>query len=367
VRVRPFLVHPCAATLARLPLLPAQYTPTAADSGGGLLREGMFLASRRLGADVPSTGQLAVTARGYELRARFRPTPHGVFAGVAIARVADEPARLRLGDRHRARSNPSGAWLSAVCALLLDDPDGPSVMRCLTLTTSNTAIRRGDRWECEPQAGGCHADLNRATVRATQATDLIMSVCGAGARTGKVLAEIAAWWPQAPEPMVTEVISGLVRHGFLLTDLLSADVSDDPLGHVISLLPGTHPMRAPLAGVRRLLAAADSYQPGEAARLEALSAARDLTDEMCLVDRPLTVDVAADTDLTVPASLAAEASDAAGVLWRSRTGQGRWSPTTDGSCTGTGRTGSSRSWRRPIPSSASALTSTRRMLRNLRT
>jgi thiopeptide-type bacteriocin biosynthesis protein len=320
VRVRPFLVHPSAAVLARLPLLPAEH-PTAV-RGGGLVREGMFLASRQLGANVPATGQLAVTARGYELRARFRPTPHGVFAGVAVAHLASEPARLRLGDRHRARSNPSGAWLSAVCGLLLDGPAGPSVLRCLTLTASNTAIRRGDRWECEPQARASHADLNRVTVRATQATDLIMSTRGTETTTSKILAEVAARWPQAPEQMVAEAILGLMRHGFLLTDLLPADVSDDPLGHLVSRLPDTHPMCAPLAEVRRLLAAADAYRPGEVARLEALSSARDLADEVCVVARPLTVDVAADADMTVPVSLARQAADAAGVLWRIADRQG---------------------------------------------
>jgi thiopeptide-type bacteriocin biosynthesis protein len=307
------------ATLARLPLLPAEHAPA---DGGGLLREGMFLASRQLGGDIPSAGQMALTARGYELRARFRPTPHGVFAGVTFARLSGEPALLRLGERHRARSNPSGAWLSAVCGLLLDGPDGSSVLRCLTLTANNTALRRGDRWEGEAQVDAGHADLNRVMVRATEAVDLIMNVCGLATSAGDVLAEVAARWPQAPEQMVAEAISGLVRHGFLLTDLLPADVSNDPVGHLLSRLPDTHPMCARLAEVRRLLAAADGHRPGAAARLEMLSAARDLADEVCVVDRPLTVDVAVDGDLTVPVAVARQAADAASVLWRIADQQG---------------------------------------------
>jgi hypothetical protein len=42
---------------------------------------------------------MAITHRGYEIRAQLRPTPHGVFAGVALAWFTGqgETPSLRLG------------------------------------------------------------------------------------------------------------------------------------------------------------------------------------------------------------------------------------------------------------------------------
>lgn len=309
--IRPFLAIPAAAVLARLPLWPAAHTPSAA---GGLLREGMYLASRQLDTGIPSTGRLAITERGYELRARFRPTPHGVFAGVALADVVNEPARLRLSDQHRARSIPSGTWLSAVCELILFGPDDDTSPWSLTLTSANTAVRRGGRWECEQQAGA-GSSLNLATVRATEVTDLLMAVSRNGTTTGKLLAEVTARWPQAPEKIIVATIAQLVHLGFLHTDLLPADVGSDPVGHILARIPATHRLRAPLADIRRRLAEADAHQPGTEERWEALISAREVADQVRLVERPLTVDVAVDASLAVPASLVRRAATAAGVLW----------------------------------------------------
>lgn len=75
-------------------------------------------------------------------------------------------------------------------------------------------------------------------------------------------------------------------------------------------------MREKLARLRGLLADADQYRPGDPSRLAALTAARDLADEISLQERALTVDVVADAHLVLPTALADQAARAAGVLWR---------------------------------------------------
>jgi lantibiotic biosynthesis protein len=153
--------------LARVPLLPAEaardHSLSAADP---LLMEGVLLASRQVGAAAlspasPLDDRLAVTLRSYEIRARWRPTPHGAFAGVALARFSPGASDLRLGGGHRARSNPSALWLAAVATQLLDDPE---VLSHLTLTTSNLVIRRGRRFEHEQQAPIGGAGPQRVTI-----------------------------------------------------------------------------------------------------------------------------------------------------------------------------------------------------------
>lgn len=108
--------------LARVPLLPAEaardHSLSAADP---LLMEGVLLASRQVGAAAlspasPLDDRLTITLRSYEIRARWRPTPHGAFAGVALARfshgasyvwamiIGPEATRAHFGSRPWPRS-----------------------------------------------------------------------------------------------------------------------------------------------------------------------------------------------------------------------------------------------------------------------
>ncbi|MFF4990609.1 lantibiotic dehydratase [Streptosporangium saharense] len=311
-RAGPFGPHPTAPILARLPLLPSE---PADEDGADLLAEGMFLASRQL-ANPALTDRSRQTARAYELRARHRPTPHGVFAGVALADVTNGPARLHLGTEHRVRTNPSGSWLAAFAATLLEGPNAHAVLNGLKLTTDATAVRRGDRWETEAQTADNQGAIHRHTVRATAATDLIMAQCADPARAGTVVEAVLARWPHAPRATVFDTVADLARRGFLLTDLLPADAGNDPVGHLLSVLPETHPQHYPLVQLRNVLAAADTLRPGSPERRKALGSARDLADTICRVDRPLVVDTAADARIDIPTRLVANVTAAAGVLWR---------------------------------------------------
>jgi thiopeptide-type bacteriocin biosynthesis protein len=259
------------------------------------------------------SGRVAVTLRGYEIRARSRPTPHGVFAGVAIAQFAPTANRLHLGTAHRTRTSIRAGWLAAVHAQVLDDP---GVLPLLTFTASNLVTRRGQRLEHEQQAMPGETGPQRITVRATDATELIMKVCQTGSTAGEILLAVAHRWPTVPESLVSDTVLSLVRSGFLLTDLLPADLGDDPIGHLLGKIPPSNPLRESLGCLRQLLADADRYPPGDTARLAALTAARDLADEIAVDERPLTADVAADTRLVLPAALADEAAEAAGLLWQ---------------------------------------------------
>jgi hypothetical protein len=130
-----FAVRGSPAVLARVPLRPAESGAVMPRDEDGLFAEAVFLASRQATVSpsagaatrpgdsrAPSRGEL--TRRAYELRSRWRSTPHGAFAGVATACVAGagEPAGLMLGPDHRARTNPSGAWLAKLGDVLLADP-----------------------------------------------------------------------------------------------------------------------------------------------------------------------------------------------------------------------------------------------------
>lgn len=311
-----FAVHPVFPVVARVPLLPVDLGDTRRGVLAGPLLEAVRFASRSLaavGADnVGSGGRLATTVRAYEHRARTRPTPRGAFAGVQLATVADGPARLVVGARHRPRSGPSAAWLSEVASRLIEEP---AVLSALRLWSHDLVVRRGDRFEHEHAAGTGKPE--RVSLRATPAVELILDTCRDSARFDEVISAVANRWPQIPEATVRTAIAQMMRRGFLLADLLRDDVANDPLGHLLTKLPEPHQARPTLTAIRDLLADADQHPVGTGERLDALEGARSLCDTVAHQECPLSVDVALDGDIQVPASLVNEAVDVAGLLWSS--------------------------------------------------
>jgi class I lanthipeptide synthase len=210
---RPFVPLTGAPVLARIPLLPVADSGMDASPLDGVLVEGMCFASRQAGEaarrDPRIDGdRLAVTVRAYDRRARLRPTPRGVFAGVQIARIAGQRVELRLGSNHRARSVPSAGWMAAMAdhALTL-----PGVLQRLTFTTSNLVRRRGRRIEHEQQARPGGDAPHRVTMRATDATTLILGVCETGAAYATIVSTVCREWPSVPEPLICSTLVSLVK------------------------------------------------------------------------------------------------------------------------------------------------------------
>ncbi|WP_078891407.1 lantibiotic dehydratase [Streptomyces sp. NRRL S-350] len=295
---------PDPVVLARLPLLPADST-----KAGGLLAEGLFLASRDL--DTTSGGVLARAA--YDLRARTRTTPNGVWAAATTARLAAGEPLLLLGEEHRCATLPSAAWLAAVADRALDLPGGPDLLR---LFANPTALQRGTVLEAEHP--GAYGTAQLGTARLTEVSDWLMRECGrtGGAPAGRVVSAALNRWPTADGAQVRAAITALIRTGLLLTDLLPADLADDPLGHLAAKLPPAAGLRTELTGLRALLADADHHRPGAPERLPLLHAARRAADAIHPTARPLTCDTIAEADLRLPATVGREAARAVDTLWR---------------------------------------------------
>ncbi|MEV0150006.1 MULTISPECIES: lantibiotic dehydratase [unclassified Nonomuraea] len=316
-----FVCAPGAAVWARVPLAPAASLTErhAAAPLGPLLAEGLFLTSRHLevegqhGAAEASTYQrMAATRRAYELRARHRCVPSGVFAGVSPATAGGPVSSMTVGTAHRPRTNPAPGWLSLTCSLLLAEE---CTFDTAIFTTCPATTRRGSRLEVEGQAAGdAGAGPGRVTVAATAVTELILTRCGRGASGGQLIETIRGAWPQATPELIRDTVTTLAADGFLLSDLLPADVTDDPLAWLVKQLPAHSRHREALTGLRDLLHRADQQPPGCPGRLTLLRQARQVADQVIQYERPLIVDTVADARIHLADSLLADAAQAAGVL-----------------------------------------------------
>lgn len=311
--VGPFRVADPRWGMARLPLLPDD-DPAPGEPVDPVTAEGMFLSSELHTASSPEHVQRGrITTRAYQVRARRRTTPQGVFAAVAEIDIGDGEARLVLGSQRHTRSYPNPAWLHTVCDRALDDPH---VLRALTFTSNNLAARRGERLQVDRPSIDALSGSDRTSVRRTEAVDAIMTVCRSGAAWDDIADALTGKWPNLPPTVVDTAVRELTRSGFLLTDLTPPDARDDPVGHVLGKLPDTEPMHRQLSRLRAALADADRCKPGEPGRLTALKQARQVCDDLTPTWRPVLVDTACDAHVQIPTGLAEQAAQAAGVLWR---------------------------------------------------
>ncbi|MGW6603886.1 lantibiotic dehydratase family protein [Streptomyces sp. NPDC055036] len=305
---RLFDPHPLA--MARIPLRPCL---GPGDSSSGLLQEGMFLASRSAEqAAAKGTERGRATQSGYDLRSRFRTTPHGVFAGAATAALTAPTATMLLGSAHRTVTTLSPSWLTAIAGQLLHEE--PDLLPGLTLTAASSAVRRGDRLEIEHPAPEEGARL--ASVRATDVSLWLLEASRDGASASDLLEGLLRRHPGANPQKATRAILDMIDTGLLLTDLLPADLRADPLHHLLDKLPTTAVARPSLARLDHLLTRSDTHRPGTQQRRTLLGETRDLADTLHHASRPLVVDTLADAEIALPAAVGEQAAEAASLLWR---------------------------------------------------
>ena len=131
----------CRAWLVEAWSLPGFADAVRQASVGLASRVDHILAGRR--SDAKQQRRAAASVVRYLLRAIGRPTPFGLFAGVA-ATSAGRIVEVRWGSEHRAVARCDTLWLSEFVDRLEDDAE---LLDHLDVVLNNLAVRRGKRWE----------------------------------------------------------------------------------------------------------------------------------------------------------------------------------------------------------------------------
>jgi thiopeptide-type bacteriocin biosynthesis protein len=305
------LYDPLDWVMVRAPLLPVERyleLPAGAPASDGASRAprdpferaALAVGSRDLLGELeraaPSAKQ-ASRQRGkllrYRIRMSTRPTPYGLFAGVAIAR-SGPTTDLRIGDgAPRTRTRPDMAWLLRLVSELEARPE---VRRELHMTANPAVLVLGGRARLAERAvlrdGEQPAPVD---VRATAALLRTLAL----ARTPiayRRLADELMRTPAATDAKVDGLLSELWRQTFLLTELRPPLTHPNPARHVaerLARIAAAEDARAALDAVLDAMAAWDELafeqRPDAYRRLSGLAAAAvaDFKDPPAQVDAAL--------------------------------------------------------------------------------
>lgn len=243
--------------------------------------------------------RLALALARYLVRMRGRPTPFGLFAGVAPVRFGGA-VEVRWSDRHRIRVRPDALWLAEVIDRV---ESGPDVLCRLAVVRNDLALVRGDRLVV-PQGTSTMTATAEASVRLTAAVRVVRELPSVPIAVRTLVDKIVAEIP-GDRVSAEEMVTTLVRCGALITCLRSAPTAVDPLGHL-----------------RDRLHAVGADLPPEvtAAQVERFAVRR--LGESARVDLPAgvvarwAVDLGLDGAVVLPEVVAHEAATAADVLLR---------------------------------------------------
>jgi thiopeptide-type bacteriocin biosynthesis protein len=253
----------------------------------------------------------AVALAKYQLRAAGRPTPFGLFAGVAGARLGGSTL-VRFGEGHRAAARCDAAWLLSVIERC--EVCAPLAGR-LTAVFSSLAVPHAGKWEVP-------AGPDRQTIRDSPAVRAVRDAAQDPVQISALADMLSSAFPGTGDKSA-RMLAELVRLGFLITSLRPPMTTIDALGHVTAGLraAGAHEISETaglleqLEALHRDLAAHNAAEPGrQAAMRERLSAA--VTEISAEGRTPLCLDLRLDAEVTLPKPVGREMAAAASALIR---------------------------------------------------
>jgi lantibiotic biosynthesis protein len=235
--------------VVRAPLLPVEITPDAsqplADTAAVLqdpriaraLAVGGGDALRALG-HASQPGRAARRARAsllrYLIRMSTRPTPYGLFAGVAVGTWGEECDLSLSGDPPRLRSRPDMAWL---LGLVADLENRPEVRHLARVFVHQAVFTAGDRLrlnEPSPLPGGPDPG-GPVSLRATRPVRRVLELARRPVRWSELALDIAGL-PGADPARAEVLLDQLWSAGVLLTELRPPLTISDPAQHLLRVL-----------------------------------------------------------------------------------------------------------------------------------
>jgi hypothetical protein len=285
--------------------------------GVDVIRAGDTVSDKQIRSATVSTAR-------YLLRSIGRPTPFGLFAGVASVTLG-RTAQVRWGSDHRSVARVDTGWLADI----ITRAEGcPELLERLRVVVTDLAVRRGGRLEL-PQGP------NRVTIRYTRAVAAVRDLAATPVLFGALIDTLAEDFT-ADRSTVRDMLTELVRQGYLRTCLRAPFTVTNPFAHLMNRLHDVDAESLPAIAslVRELDAIQDDLRHhndeattcAEQRRVRATLTRR--MRELSPAGRtPLAMDLLLDCEVRLPHHVAQEMERAASALLRltrQPTGEATW-------------------------------------------
>ncbi|GAB3449146.1 lantibiotic dehydratase [Actinophytocola sediminis] len=267
--------------------------------------------------DARAIRRAVLAVASYLLRWQRRPTPFGLFAGVAAAR-AGANASVRWGNEHRTTVRADTAWLGDVLRQL---HSCQQLRARLSVVANDAGAVRGARFVAPGPTPDGHATESVAelapievSIRHSRPVRAAVTAAREPVRVSELHALLLDEFPAAAD-RIDDLIAGLLANGLLICNLWAPMTCPDPLGHACAQLTAADANAIPEIRdtVRELLAIHRELRAATAPKATVIERMRTLSETTRL---PLVVDTMVDCEVQLPEQVARDAEDAVDVLFR---------------------------------------------------
>ncbi|MET9296582.1 lantibiotic dehydratase [Streptomyces sp. NPDC003077] len=268
-------------------------------------------------AEAPAareTRRAALSVARYLLRMTGRPTPRGLFAGVAYAPFGGR-ADLWWGSEHQGVARADAEWLAEVIAQVESRPD---LLERLLVVANSTMTVVGDHlvvpYQPHPEDQSVKAvDVH---IRCTAPVRAAIEAARTPIPAGELIHRLRGDSSRVPYTTATAILIGLVQQRALITNAHAPSTEPDALRHLLHAIGNTaDPLVTELQQVDALLKRHQRALADEGRRIRADAAAvmRRIARTRC---HPVTEDLRLDVQAVLPQQIADEAGRAAMILAR---------------------------------------------------
>lgn len=195
----------------------------------------LFEAAARFDDGLPlgnkRTKNLESSLRRYLVRMATRPTPFGLFAGVALGSISENTSiTLCRSDRHKKRTRPDMGWLLSLSRTLANYPE---VFRQLSYFANPLCIVVGNRLYVPfTDTYGLDEPKTPGSFKATKLLAHILTLTKSGIDFESLRREIKEEWPDATEDIILATLTNLHKNGVIIDSLRPPLTGRDAFEHL---------------------------------------------------------------------------------------------------------------------------------------
>ena len=254
----------------------------------------------------------------YQIRMATRPTPFGLFAGVALARWGPRTNLALLSTCALTRARPDMAWLMN---LVFSAEANPEIRKRLRFFVNPLAVVGKDR-VClsEPAPSGKKSPNSPVSVRATAVVKVALALARSPICYEDLVDRLCDSTPSATSEKVEALLTELWQQTFLLTDLRPPLTTDSPARYVaerLASIPAASEFSSRLECFSAALQSWERLDPEDAVKgLPSLISSAGTGSDDSREAAPIQVDMGMSVDGQLAEAVAVEAARAAELLLR---------------------------------------------------
>ncbi len=253
----------------------------------------------------------------YQIRMSTRPTPFGLFAGVALGSWGTETDLFVRSTYARTRTRPDMNWLME---FVMNAEADPAIRKRLSYCANPLAVIEADRFALAERAPMGKGDAGLpVSVRATGAVKQALLLARVLVPHETLVSRLCELIPSATPEKVEKLLAELWEQTFLLTDLRPPLTCDSPARYVAERLSQIPEAADELKRLNSFLAAASEWDGAgseDSSKAFGVLLARAGVPADGSKGTPVQVDMAASVEGRLGDALAVEAARAAELLLR---------------------------------------------------